>query len=185
MVYRNFKISACTSFHIIISWCTIMRPRFLPCRCETLQSPILRQIHMLQVEHARGCGHAMSPPFKTRGGSTDRQCFERNLWWARAQLHYFVRHMLLRLVEIVRRSCRRQVGTKYHVRNRLVVWFIEIFKYTKYLVLVYYTKCQLLFLIQFVFSFFSICYKNISGKGVYRRLLLCTSIVFRQHISRT
>ena len=34
--------------------------------------------------------------------------------------------MLLRLAEVVRRSCRRQVGTKYTLRNRLVVWSTAI-----------------------------------------------------------
>ena len=54
----------------------------------------------------------MSLPLDTRGRGADCQCFERNASCARAQLRYFVRHMFLRLAEVVRRSCVRQVGMK-------------------------------------------------------------------------
>ena len=80
MVYRNFIIFACTSFsNDYCLKCTILRPWFLPCRCGGLTSPILRQRYILQIQHARWNGHAMSPPLKSivcsTGGWVESQLF--------------------------------------------------------------------------------------------------------------
>ena len=104
----------------------------------------------------------MSPPLSTRGRSADRQCFARNAWCARAQLRYFVRHMLLRLAEVVRRSCRRQV----HILH--IYMMILVFEGTRIWSGVFFVSASVWDSRNWNFSVKSICSSAVFGGRLQR-----------------